>query len=171
MINRLLPADIKAVAWMPLESGEFSSRFDCDARTYRYYFPRGSMNIENMKLAAGYLVGTHDFRNLCKMDVANGVTTFLREVMHVDIHQFSNDSLDNGGDPGYDMFYFELTGSAFLWHQIRCIMAVLFLVGEGKEDVMVIPDLLDVIKTPWYIYRILLLIKTFLNCNYCFLYN
>lgn len=149
MINRILPPDIKAVAWMPLESTEISARFDCYRRTYRYYFPRGNMNIENMKRASEYLIGTHDFRNLCKMDVANGVTTFMREVMHVDIQKFGNDSTDKGDDQGYDMFYFELTGSAFLWHQIRCIMAILFLVGQGMEDVTVIPELLDVEKNPW----------------------
>ena len=33
-------------------------------------------------------------------------------------------------------------GSAFLWHQIRCIMAILFLIGEEKEDVTLIDILL-----------------------------
>ena len=28
---------------------------------------------------------------------------------------------------------FSVRGIAFLWHMVRCIMAVLFLVGEGKE--------------------------------------
>lgn len=33
----------------------------------------------------------------------------------------------------------ELTvvGLAFLWHQIRCIVSVLFLVAQGKEDITV----------------------------------
>ena len=26
-----------------------------------------------------------------------------------------------------------ITGLAFLWHQIRCIVTILFLVGQGNE--------------------------------------
>ena len=32
------------------------------------------------------------------------------------------------------MYVATLQGNAFLWHQIRCIMAVLMLVGQGKEQ-------------------------------------
>lgn len=41
-----------------------------------------------------------------------------------------------------------ISGRAFLWHQIRCIMGILLLVGEGKEKPEVILDLLDVDKFP-----------------------
>ena len=36
----------------------------------------------------------------------------------------------------------ELTvvGQAFLWHQIRCIVAVLFLIGQRKEQPQVSSD-------------------------------
>ena len=33
----------------------------------------------------------------------------------------------------FDMCELTVVGQAFLWHQIRCIVAVLFLVGQGKE--------------------------------------
>ena len=36
-----------------------------------------------MREAAKYLVGEKDFRNLCKMDVANGVTNFIRKIISV----------------------------------------------------------------------------------------
>ena len=32
------------------------------------------------------------------------------------------------------MYMFEIEGTAFLWHQVRMMTAVLFLVGSGKED-------------------------------------
>ena len=54
------------------------------------------MNIEAMQKACDYLVGQHDFRNLCKMDVANGVVVFLREIKSAKIH-LANKSLN---DPG-----------------------------------------------------------------------
>ncbi len=34
----------------------------------------------------------------------------------------------------FQVCIFEVTGKAFLWHMIRCMMSVLFMVGEGKED-------------------------------------
>ena len=34
---------------------------------------------------------------------------------------------------GYQMCELTIVGMAFLWHQIRCIVSVLFLVGQGKE--------------------------------------
>lgn len=46
------------------------------------------------------------------------------------------------------MFYLEIQANAFLWHQIRCIMAVLLLVGQGHEQPSIITELLDVAKNP-----------------------
>lgn len=34
----------------------------------------------------------------------------------------------------YDMCELTVVGNAFLWHQIRCIVAVLLLIGEEKES-------------------------------------
>ncbi|KAJ8355158.1 hypothetical protein AAFF_G00089690 [Aldrovandia affinis] len=38
MLNRVLPQDIRVLDWSAVEMG-FSARFDCQSRTYRYYFP------------------------------------------------------------------------------------------------------------------------------------
>lgn len=38
-----------------------------------------------MKTGANFLVGTHDFRNFCKMDVGNGVVEFVRRIDSIDI--------------------------------------------------------------------------------------
>ena len=35
---------------------------------------------------------------------------------------------------GYPMCELTVVGQAFLWHQIRCIVAVLFLIAQGKEE-------------------------------------
>lgn len=52
-----------------------------------------------MEKGAHYLLGTHDFRNLCKMDVANGVLTFERTIERADICLLStNSSLTNQGN-------------------------------------------------------------------------
>lgn len=51
MLNRVLPHDIRILDWAPAAEG-FSARFDCQSRTYRYYFPRGSLNVALMADAA-----------------------------------------------------------------------------------------------------------------------
>lgn len=42
----------------------------------------------------------------------------------------------------------EITSQAFLWHQIRCLMGILLLVGQKKEEPEVILKLLDVETCP-----------------------
>jgi len=37
-----------------------------------------------------------------------------------------------------------IKGSAFLWHQVRCMMAVLFYIGRGKEEIGLIDTLFDI---------------------------
>lgn len=49
-----------------------------------------------MKLASEKLLGTHDFRNFCKMDVGNGVVEFIRNVMYVDIKPVNENDLVQG---------------------------------------------------------------------------
>lgn len=44
MLNRVLPREIRILAWAPVRS-DFSARFDCNQRTYKYFFPRGNLNL------------------------------------------------------------------------------------------------------------------------------
>ncbi|XP_043285696.1 tRNA pseudouridine(38/39) synthase [Venturia canescens] len=141
ILNRLLPSDIRCYAWAPVQRTK-SARFDCKHRTYKYFFPRGYLNIEAMNEAAGYIVGYHDFRNFCKMDVGNGVVRFDRKVDEAKVITIKPRESDEIS--GYDMYQFVIKSQAFLWHQIRCIMGVLLLVGQGKEKPVVVRDLLNV---------------------------
>lgn len=50
-----------------------------------------------MSDAASKLVGEHDFRNLCKMDVGNGVVNFTRKMFSVNIDLVSSDKKDVDG--------------------------------------------------------------------------
>lgn len=54
------------------------------------------MNIDKMRLACKNLEGIHDFRNLCKMDVANGVVAFIREIKSAGIYLSSKSEIDSG---------------------------------------------------------------------------
>jgi tRNA pseudouridine38/39 synthase len=47
-----------------------------------------------------------------------------------------------------DVYYFHFVGNSFLWHQIRFMSSVLFMVGQGSEAVSIIEDLLSIEKYP-----------------------
>lgn len=85
LLNRILPENIQFYAWTPAEDG-FSARFDCKSRTYKYFFPKGTLDIAAIIKASGYLIGNHDFRNFCKMDVNNGVVEYHRTIHFVDVN-------------------------------------------------------------------------------------
>lgn len=141
MMNNSLPEDIRIVSWTEVDPA-FSARFSATYRTYRYFFIRKDLNIPAMKQAASYIIGEHDFRNLCKMDIAN-VSNFRREIYSAQIDCFIEHE-----DPKRAVWKFEVKGIAFLWHMVRCIMSVLFMVGENGEQPEVIRQLLDVDSNP-----------------------
>uniref|UniRef100_A0A3B5PZB1 Pseudouridylate synthase 3 n=2 Tax=Xiphophorus maculatus TaxID=8083 RepID=A0A3B5PZB1_XIPMA len=145
MLNRVLPQDIRILDWAAAEQG-FSARFDCQSRTYRYYFPRGSLDVELMGNAAKRYEGTHDFRNLCKVDVGNGVLQFERTILSASVRPLQPQQVSSTEQ--YDLFVFEIKGLAFLYHQVRCMMAVLLLIGQKLEALEIISQLLDVEKNP-----------------------
>lgn len=140
ILNRILPPDIRVLAWAPVKT-DFSARFNCNSRIYKYFFPRGDLDVNLMNKAALKLTGTHDFRNLCKMDVGNGVTNFIRTVDSAHVEA-------GPGEKGYDMCVFTVVSKAFLWHQIRCIMALVFMVGKKQEAPEIIDELFDVETNP-----------------------
>ncbi|KFQ32507.1 tRNA pseudouridine(38/39) synthase, partial [Merops nubicus] len=149
MLNRVLPPDIRVLAWAPVGPG-FSARFSCLSRTYRYFFPRGQLAVELMATAAQRFLGTHDFRNFCKMDVANGVVNFQRTILSATVTPVGGGGGGGGGgtqDP-FSLWQFEVRGQAFLYHQVRCMMAILFLIGQRAESPEIIDQLLDVEKNP-----------------------
>ncbi|KAF8797665.1 pseudouridine synthase [Phlegmacium glaucopus] len=132
ILNRLLPDTIRIIAWSPV-STTFSARFSCKYRHYKYFFSPLNLDVTRMQNAASRMIGDHDFRNLCKLDPQKQITSFKRSVFSASI-----DPLDDR------MYVFNLIGSAFLYHQVRHIMAILFLVGSGLEPPSVVTDLMNV---------------------------
>lgn len=187
LLNRVLPADIRVYAWCPEPGPDFSARFSCRERRYKYFFtnpafspmPAGAMtpgqhddsdsqpasgwlDIPAMQTAAKSLEGVHDFRNFCKIDPAKQITNFTRHIFSARIdavHPAAGDSMsyvqpNSLSPPSSDpqtlpqLYTFTVAGSAFLWHQVRHLVAILFLVGQGLEPPSLVSDLLDVTKTP-----------------------
>ena len=136
ILNRVLPPTIRVLAWSPV-SPDFSARFNCKHRHYKYFFTAHDLDIALMQHAATALVGEHDFRNLSKLDPAKQITDFRRRIMKADITPVS-------GQAENAVYVLDLVGSAFLYHQVRHIMAVLFLVGTGLESPSIVPTLMNV---------------------------
>ncbi|XP_050294650.1 tRNA pseudouridine(38/39) synthase [Anthonomus grandis grandis] len=143
ILNKVLPSNIQCIAWAPVEQN-VSSRFDCLSRTYKYYFPKGKLNIDKMIEASHYLIGSHDFRNFAKMDVGNGVVQFVRNLLDFRIEPLKSDDCNDE----YSLYVAIIKGNAFLWHQIRYIMGILLLIGANREEPTVVKDLLDVKANP-----------------------
>lgn len=181
LLNRLLPPEIRILAWCPAPPADFSARFSCRERQYRYFFTQpaftpsphhlempslgkmkdGWLDIEAMREAAKLYEGEHDFRNFCKIDGGKQISNFKRTMFRADVEEvpdytsslgfvngsdFLPQSVSGEGNP--KVYTFTLHGSAFLWHQVRCMVAVLFLVAQGLEKPTIVSELLDVEKNP-----------------------
>lgn len=195
ILNRLLPPDIRVLAWCASPPTDFSARFSCKERRYRYFFTNpaftpthgsagladrtavltgsgsrrreGWLDIEAMREGAKKFVGLHDFRNFCKLDPSKQNDKFTRRMFHADIEEVDprmepagyiglpgfeeyevlNEGMSEGGTDVHNsprIFTFTLHGSAFLWHQVRHMVAVLFLIGQGLEYPDLVDKLLDV---------------------------
>ncbi|KAL8290142.1 hypothetical protein RQP46_003081 [Phenoliferia psychrophenolica] len=167
VLNKHLPPTIRILAWSPV-SPTFSSRYSCIWRHYKYFFSTSpsapildanfnfgtayadeseitewkrrlaqadfkqlELDVDLMRDALRRFVGEHDFRNLCKVDAPKQLTTHVRTVVSATI-----DKLEGEGD---DMFVLNLRGGAFLYNQVRHIVALLFLVGSRLE----LPEIID----------------------------
>ncbi|XP_023569894.1 fas-binding factor 1-like [Octodon degus] len=101
-----------------------------------------------MNDAAQRYVGTHDFRNLCKTDVANGVFNFQRTILSAQVLLVGQSLGEGRWQEPFQLCQFEVTGQAFLYHQVCCMMAVLILIGQGMEKPEVTDELLNIEKNP-----------------------
>lgn len=137
ILNALLPPDIRitAVCLRPPEG--FDARFSCSYRHYKYIFKKADLDIDLMKDAAARYEGPHDFRNFCKIDGSKQITNHCREVYSAKIVHLHD-----------DLYVFDLKGTAFLWHQVRCMVAVLFMAGQKLELPSIVDDLLNIEKYP-----------------------
>ena len=195
VLNRLLPPDIRVLAWCPSPPEDFSARFSCKERRYKYFFTQpafsptigsgndvrkvngdktrsrreGWLDIQAMREAAAFFVGLHDFRNFCKVDASKQIENFERRIFRATIDELdphvspmgylngpkgteyggeNTTHDDSTGASAPKIYAFTLHGSAFLWHQVRHMVAILFLIGQGLESPSLVKELLEVKKNP-----------------------
>jgi tRNA pseudouridine38/39 synthase len=148
ILNRILPPSIRVLAWSPV-SDEFSARFNCRHRHYKYFFnslpaPSPPLDLDRLQDAASRLVGEHDFRNFCKLDGSKQIERYERRIDRAKISVLrKGDTIRDGKVHLGDLYVLDLVGSAFLWHQVRHIMAILLLIGHGLEQPSVIEALMN----------------------------
>jgi len=135
ILNGILPEIIRVtgIAYVDLN---FNARFMCNSRGYRYFFHLLSMDVDRMREAASFLIGEHDYRAFCKFSPAS-TSHCVRRIDKIEM-----------GNAGNGIWFFEIVGSGFIWHQIRCIAYILFTVGKGLEKPSITQELLDIKKYP-----------------------
>lgn len=111
----------------------FHARISAIKKEYRYYICTGTidptktayclyynypLDIEKIKEAMQYFIGTHDFKSFSKAsEKENTVRTI--ELFELNINN--------------DMLEFRIIGDGFLHNMVRIIMALLVKVGSGKK--------------------------------------
>ncbi|MES2538405.1 MAG: tRNA pseudouridine(38-40) synthase TruA [Pseudomonadota bacterium] len=147
-VNTFLPPSI-AVRWAcetaPDGAAGFHARFSATARTYQYLLYNNPVRsplllgkagwvfrplaLEPMRIAAGHLLGTHDFSAFRSVECqAKSPVRTMHEI-----------AIERRGDT----LIFTLRANAFLHHMVRNIMGSLVAVGNGSKPPEWLKDLLD----------------------------
>ena len=134
-LNKMLPNDIVVHDFLPMPK-EAHSQFDAVERTYTYrihgspnpfidelstYVNMDKMDLDNIKVAAGYLKGIHDFRSFCKQPDLNKSTV-------CDIRKTAITHLPQ-------QLTFSITANRFLRNMVRLIVGNLLAIGFRKLTV------------------------------------
>ncbi len=143
-VNRYLPEDI-CVTEMKIASEGFHSRYKAKGKTYCYtcyvgrnkpIFDRRFVNVlekmpdvERMRSAAEYLVGTHDYASFCGNPRMKKST--VRQVDRIDI------TLQG------EYLRFTYHGTGFLQYMVRILTGTLLEAGYGKRTPESMKELLE----------------------------
>lgn len=139
VLNAILPDEIKVLK-SELVSDDFNARYSAKRKTYEYrmYCSKTShplksrysvqigypLNVEQMRVAASFFVGEHDFK--CFLASNSSVKSTVRTVYAADVEICG------------DEIVFTTTGNGFLYNMVRIMVGTIVKVGEGKmsaEDV------------------------------------
>ena len=134
-LNSILPSDISVLDAKQVPD-DFDGRFSVKRKTYIYKIHNSEvknpflknyacqykykLDIEKMRKAAEYIVGTHDFKCFCASGAQ--VKTTVRTVYSLELTQ-------NG-----DEIEFSITSNGFLYNMVRIIAGTLMYVGGGKME-------------------------------------
>ena len=101
--------------------------YDPTKADYMYFFNR-KLDIDKIKEAMTYVIGTHDFKSFSKNhEIENTIRT---------IEQFDLKIID-------DVLEFIIIGNGFMYNMVRIIMAILIKIGEGKFEPIHMQEIID----------------------------
>lgn len=132
-LNQRLPEDIAVQSSCEVPPGWHPRH--CDSRkTYEYrilnrafpmpsrrrdtYFVHHPLDIKNMREAAAWLVGTHDFKSFCSINAQ--VKSTIRTIYSCTVEREN------------DIITIRVMGSGFLYHMVRIIAGTLLQAGMGR---------------------------------------
>lgn len=104
-------------------------KFPLPTRRLDTYFTYRSLDVSRMQEAAGYLVGTHDFKSFCSSHTA--VEDTVRMIYCC--------SVEKEGD----IITIRVTGSGFLYNMVRIIAGTLLQAGAGEIAPEQMPAILE----------------------------
>ena len=134
-LNALLPSSI-SVSWARAVDPGFHARFDARARTYFYIlrcarvrsphlhgrvgWTHYTLDPERMSVAAGMLVGEHDFSAFRSSECQ--AASPVRTMQRLDISSHG------------EFLVFRFQANAFLHHMVRNLMGTLVAIGRGRHE-------------------------------------
>ncbi len=132
-LKEYLPEDITIIDSQEV-SLDFHSRFDAKKKIYKYIVYNGKLpralykrfsyhcpydlDIEAMRLASKYLIGSHDFESFKPTESVTHTT--IKTIYSIDINKKE------------DIVEFTIEGKSFLHNMVRIIVGTLLYVGRGK---------------------------------------
>lgn len=142
--NTMLPRDI-AIVKIDDVGDSFDSRKSTKTKHYRYivnnseihdalnkdreYQYKYKVNLENMKKAASYVLGEHDFTAF--RSLGSSSKRVIQEIYRLDITTKNN------------KIFVDIVGSGFLYNMVRIVVGTLLEVGSGKLKPEVIKEMLE----------------------------
>ena len=144
-LNQRLPEDIVVQSSCEV-APDFHPRHCYSEKTYEYrilnrkipiptlrkdtYFYYRNLDVEKMKRAAAYLVGTHDFKSFCSIHTT--VEDTVRTILSCEVEKFLE-----------DIITIRVTGTGFLYNMVRIIAGTLVQVGVGEKEP---EDILEILE-------------------------
>lgn len=149
-LNSILPQDIRIKDAESVDD-KFHARYSAKARHYRYVIYRGEfsvwlrkfayfypyeLNIKNMKEAAQYLIGRHDFSPF--QTTGSPVKSPVKTVKSIEIEKGDFDFFGE-----LPVLSFNIEADAFLYRMVRNIVGTLLEVGRGRIQPAEVKEILN----------------------------
>ena len=126
LLNKALPPAIRVVAWSAVDP-KFDARHSCISRSYRYYFFSEGYDTEKLRFLCKKFIGLHNFINFAKRDVL--ISSYWRRLYEFELVEVSSAEHRATG-----ICYFFIRSNAFVHHQIRYMVSLLFEIGSGRLE-------------------------------------